>query len=91
MLPDREWKLKYTPDDGDLVQLFYVPALEDAERYDRLTGISTPAPSRSPPAGWRAWSETAAACGSWSAARSTRPRSRPSNAAKRSASRSSST
>ena len=38
MLCDRDWKLKYTPDDGDLVRLFYVPALEDAERYDRLTG-----------------------------------------------------
>ena len=38
MLSDRKWKLKYTPDDGDLVRLFYVPALEDAERYDRLTG-----------------------------------------------------
>ncbi|MCY4011314.1 MAG: SNF2-related protein [Gammaproteobacteria bacterium] len=38
MLRDRDWKLKYTPDDGDLVELFYVPALEDAERYDRLTG-----------------------------------------------------
>ena len=32
MLPDREWNLKYTPEDGDLVKLFYVPALEDAER-----------------------------------------------------------
>jgi hypothetical protein len=30
--------LKYTPDDGDLVTLFYVPALECAVRYDRLTG-----------------------------------------------------
>ena len=38
MLGDHEWKLKYTPDDGDLVTLFYVPALEAAERYDRLTG-----------------------------------------------------
>ena len=38
MLIDRTWNLKYTPDDGDLVELFYVPALEDAERYDRLTG-----------------------------------------------------
>ena len=38
MLPDREWKLKYTLEDGNLVKLFYVPALEDAERYDRLTG-----------------------------------------------------
>ena len=38
MLRDRDWKLKYTPDDGDLVELFYVPALEAAERYDRLTG-----------------------------------------------------
>ena len=38
MLVDRSWKLKYTPEDGDLVKLFYIPALEDAERYDRLTG-----------------------------------------------------
>ena len=38
MLCDHTWNLKYTPDDGDLVKLFYVPALEDAERYDRLTG-----------------------------------------------------
>ena len=28
MLRDRKWKLKYTPDSGDLVTLFYVPALE---------------------------------------------------------------
>ena len=38
VLIDRTWNLKYTPDDGDLVELFYVPTLEDAERYDRLTG-----------------------------------------------------
>ena len=38
MLCDHTWHLKYTPDDGDLVKLFYVPALEDALRYDRLTG-----------------------------------------------------
>ena len=38
MLTDRTWKLKYNPDDGDLVRLFYVPALHDAVRYDRLTG-----------------------------------------------------
>ena len=38
MLTERSWNLKYTPDDGDLVQLFYVPALQDAVSYDRLTG-----------------------------------------------------
>ncbi len=38
LLCDSEWKLKYTPDDGDLVSIFYVPALECAVRYDRLTG-----------------------------------------------------
>ena len=38
MLGDRNWRRKYTPDDGDLIKLFYVPVLEDAERYDRLTG-----------------------------------------------------
>ena len=25
MLTDRSWQIKYTPDDGDLVELFYVP------------------------------------------------------------------
>jgi hypothetical protein len=38
LLSGHAWKRKYTPDDGDLVRLFYVPALEDAVRYDRLTG-----------------------------------------------------
>ena len=38
MLRDRTWQLRYTPDDGDLVRLFYVPALQDAQRYHRLTG-----------------------------------------------------
>ena len=38
MLIDRTWRLKYTPENGDLVRVFYVPALEDAARYDRLTG-----------------------------------------------------
>ena len=33
-----DWNLKYTPDDGNLVELFYLPALRDAKRYDRLTG-----------------------------------------------------
>ena len=37
-LAARDWQLKYTPEDGDLVRLFYVPALEDARCYDRLTG-----------------------------------------------------
>ena len=38
MLRDKAWQLRYTPDDGDLVRLFYIPALEDAVRYHRLTG-----------------------------------------------------
>ena len=38
LLRDTAWRLKYTPDDGDLVRLFYVPALRSAARYDRLTG-----------------------------------------------------
>ena len=37
-LPDRQWCLKYTPDDGDLVERFYLPALKCAVRYDRATG-----------------------------------------------------
>lgn len=43
-LSDRSWRLKYTPDDGDLVALFYVPALKCAVHYDRSTGyFSAPA------------------------------------------------
>ncbi|MBR0761574.1 helicase-related protein [Bradyrhizobium japonicum] len=38
LLRDTAWRLKYTPDEGDLVPLFYVPALRSANRYDRLTG-----------------------------------------------------
>jgi ERCC4-related helicase len=38
ILQDRPWKLKYTPDHGDLVKLLYQPLLECALRYDRLTG-----------------------------------------------------
>lgn len=32
------WQREYTPEDGDFWRLFYVPASEDAVRYDRLTG-----------------------------------------------------
>ena len=42
LLQDRVWKLKYTLDDGDLVRLFYVPALRSAQRYDRITGYFSP-------------------------------------------------
>lgn len=38
LLTDRPWKLKYSPEDGDLTSLFYVPALSRAVRYDRSTG-----------------------------------------------------
>ena len=41
MLSDHTWKLKYNSDDGDLVRLFYIPALQHAQRYDRLTGYFT--------------------------------------------------
>ncbi len=41
LLVDHQWKLKYTPDDGDLVRLFYDPALEAAKRYHRSTGYFT--------------------------------------------------
>lgn len=38
LLTDHTWQVKYTPDDGNLVALLYVPALRCATRYDRLTG-----------------------------------------------------
>jgi SNF2 family DNA or RNA helicase len=38
ILRDFQWRLRYTPEDGDLVHGLYVPLLSCAERYDRLTG-----------------------------------------------------
>ncbi len=38
MLRNHQWNIKYNSDDGNLVNLFYIPALKDAKRYDRLTG-----------------------------------------------------
>jgi len=47
VLKDRDWQVKYTPEDGDLVRVFYVPALQDTARYDRLTGyFDRPAAAR---------------------------------------------
>jgi len=38
LLSDHAWKVRYSPEDGDLVRGFYVPALRCAVRYDRTTG-----------------------------------------------------
>src|SRR4051794_32077333 len=40
-LPSRIWKTSYRHEDGDLIALFYVPALECAVAYDRQTGYFT--------------------------------------------------
>jgi len=37
-LSDQNWRTKYTPEDGDLLKTFYVPALRCAVRYDRSAG-----------------------------------------------------
>jgi len=38
LLTKREWSVGYRNEDGDLLELFYNPALECAVQYDRLTG-----------------------------------------------------
>ena len=38
LLKEREWCVGYRNEDGDLIELFYNPALECAVQYDRLTG-----------------------------------------------------
>ncbi len=38
MLAERSWYTRYTREDGDLIEKFYVPLLRDAIRYDRTTG-----------------------------------------------------
>ena len=37
-LKDYHWAVKYTPDQGNLVEKLYLPLLRCAQRYDRLTG-----------------------------------------------------
>jgi hypothetical protein len=37
-LTDREWRTSFRHEDGDLIELFYNPALACAVRYDRTTG-----------------------------------------------------
>ncbi|MCX7894275.1 MAG: hypothetical protein N2544_18170 [Burkholderiales bacterium] len=55
LLSDFQWRLRYTPEDGDLVAGLYVPLLSCAERYDRLTGYFQPRPSRSRRAALKGW------------------------------------
>src|SRR4051812_35736429 len=38
LLPAQAWRTSYRHEDGDLISLFYVPALSCALRYDRTTG-----------------------------------------------------
>lgn len=38
LLPEREWRTSYRHEDGDLIALFYNPALACAVQYDRMTG-----------------------------------------------------
>lgn len=41
LLTDFEWQSKYDPDDGSLIEQFYLRALACAKRYDRTTGYFT--------------------------------------------------
>ena len=38
LLTDFEWRIKYDPDEGPLIEQFYLTALACAQRYDRTTG-----------------------------------------------------
>ena len=38
LLPAHTWETSYRHEDGDLIRLFYVPALSCAVQYDRMTG-----------------------------------------------------
>ncbi len=38
LLSAGEWKVSYRHEDGDLIQLFYIPALASSVSYDRMTG-----------------------------------------------------
>lgn len=41
LLTDFEWQSKYDPDEGSLIEQFYLRALSCAQRYDRTTGYFT--------------------------------------------------
>src|SRR5258707_6376647 len=38
LLSDCEWRTSYRHEDGDLIELFYNPALTCTVQYDRMTG-----------------------------------------------------
>ncbi len=38
LLTDFDWRIKYDPDEGTLIEQFYLTALACAQRYDRTTG-----------------------------------------------------
>jgi hypothetical protein len=38
LLTERDWRTSYRHEDGDLIELFYNPALACAVQYDRMTG-----------------------------------------------------
>src|SRR6266576_3625203 len=38
LLTDSDWRIKYDPDEGTLIEQFYLTALACAQRYDRTTG-----------------------------------------------------
>ena len=42
ILRDYAWEAMYSPDDGNLLSVFYIPALSCAVRYDRTTGFFKP-------------------------------------------------
>lgn len=39
LLSAKDWHIKYTPEHGDLVTRFYIPAIECAVRNDGSTGF----------------------------------------------------
>lgn len=41
LLPSHSWETSYRHEQGDLIALFYVPALSCAVQYDRMTGYFT--------------------------------------------------
>lgn len=41
LLPSQHWNTSYRHEDGDLLKLFFIPALSRAVQYDRMTGYFT--------------------------------------------------
>ena len=85
LLTDFDWQSKYDPDEGSLIEQFYLRALSCAQRYDRTTGYFTATALAIAARGIEGLVLNQGGCAWWSAARWISQRWQPSSRASQSA------